>query len=289
MPNGRVSLIDAGDRQAASAITAYLDSLNIDRIDWLILTHPHEDHIGSAPEVIDRYDVSEVYMPDVVANTKIFESTVAAIKDAGSKAVKAKGGMTICEEDGVSFEILSPNGTGYDDLNNYSVVARLDYGDTSFLFTGDAEAVSEGEMLSAGRHVDADLLKVGHHGSRTSSTAEFLSSVSPEYAVILCGAGNDYGHPHKEALDRLYECGARIYRTDISGSIMAVSDGRTIKLDKEPYDYAYVAEALIGNVNSHIYHRQDCSGLPAEKNRIMFSSRSEAEGAGYTPCGRCKP
>lgn len=289
MPNGRVSLIDAGDRQAASAITSYLDSIGIERIDWLILTHPHEDHIGSALEVIERYSVSEVYMPDVVANTKIFESTVAAIKEANSKAVKAEGGMSIFRDDDISFEILSPNGTGYDDLNNYSVVTRLKYGDTSFLFTGDAEAISEDEMLSAGRNLDSDLLKVGHHGSRTSSTVQFLNRVSPEFAVILCGEGNDYGHPHREALNRLSECGAKIYRTDVSGTIVAVSDGKLIKLDKEPVDYTYVAEPLIGNLNSHVFHRQNCSGLPAEKNRIVFDSRSEAEAAGYTPCGRCKP
>ena len=131
--------------------------------------------------------------------------------------------------DGASLTILAPVDQ-YDDLNNWSIVCRLDYGETSFLFTGDAEKAVERDLLEVGADLDADLLKVGHHGSSTSTGKTFLEAVSPQYGLISCGMGNRYGHPNEETLDTLEEAGVEVYRTDISGSIVALSDGETITI-----------------------------------------------------------
>jgi len=229
LPNGEKALIDGGPRSSEETLLNYLDEQGVERIDYLVATHPHEDHIGGLDGVINNYDIGKIYMPDVVHTTKTFENLLLAIQDKGYKITRAMAGDTIVDMEGLGLYILAPEeDADWEDLNNYSVVVRLEYKNNSFLFTGDAEKDSEDIMISKGYDLKAEVLKVGHHGSTTSTTDEFLDRVDPKYAIISCGADNKYGHPHKEILAKLEEKNIEIYRTDIDGTIVVKSDGKSI-------------------------------------------------------------
>ncbi len=228
LPNGQNMLIDAGPNKAAETLVSYLQNLNVGKVDYLIATHPHEDHIGGMDEVVNTFDIGEVYMPAATTNTKTFERLQNALEAKQLFPTAAFAGITILNKGDLNIQILAPNQQTYDNLNNYSAVVKLTYGDTSFLFTGDAEAESEAEILKAGFEVKADVLKVGHHGSHSSTSPEFLAAVNPAYAVICCGEGNDYGHPHQVTLDKLQ--GLQVYRTDLNGNIIFISDGQNLQV-----------------------------------------------------------
>lgn len=234
IPNGRNILIDAGNNEDAEMIISYLKKQEIHRLDVVIGTHPHEDHIGSLDKVIKTFDIGQVIMPKVTTNTQTFKDLLTAIQDKGLKIKEAKAGQkldlgsTEATSPQISAEILAPNSSEYEDMNNYSAVLRLVYGQNTFLFTGDAEDVSEKEMLASSSGLKADVLKVGHHGSSSSTTQEFLNKVSPKYAVISVGKDNTYGHPTPSTLNRLKKSGVELYRTDEFGTIVAESDGREI-------------------------------------------------------------
>lgn len=234
IPNGRNILIDAGNNEDAEMIISYLKKQEIHRLDVVIGTHPHEDHIGSLDKVIKTFDIGQVIMPKVTTNTQTFKDVLTAIQDKGLKIKEAKAGLkldlgsTEATSPQISAEILAPNSSEYEDMNNYSAVLRLVYGQNTFLFTGDAEDVSEKEMLASSSGLKADVLKVGHHGSSSSTTQEFLNKVSPKYAVISVGKDNTYGHPTSSTLNRLKKSGVELYRTDEFGTIVAESDGREI-------------------------------------------------------------
>jgi len=172
---------------------------------------------------------------------------------------------------------------------------RITYGATSFLFTGDAERPSEQAILDAGYDISATVLKVGHHGSETSTTYPFLREIMPEFAVIMCGVNNSYGHPHEDTLSRLRDADVVVYRTDLQGTITCVSDGKTVAFTTErnadavtnPTQQSAVEEYYIGNINTKKFHRPSCSGLPKEENRVVFDAYDEAVEAGYDPCGNC--
>lgn len=231
LPNEEEVLIDAGNNGDEDTIINYLRNLNIDDIEYLVLTHPHEDHIGGAADVIEAFDIGKVYMPDKSTSSKTYADTINAIKEKNIEMIKAEGGLGIINEYNLKYEVLAPNSMFYSELNEYSLVTKLTYENTSYLFTGDAESVSELEMMRAGYDLDVDLLKVGHHGGRTSSSRDFLNIATPEYAIISSGSGNKYGHPHQETLDRLSNIGAKIYRTDEQGTIVAASDGNKITIN----------------------------------------------------------
>lgn len=172
----------------------------------------------------------------------------------------------------------------YSDPNNGSLVLRVDYGGTSFLFTGDMEQKAEGDLLESGADVHADVLKAGHHGSPTSSSEAFLTAVQPSVAVISVGADNDYGHPGADVLARLEALNAEIYRTDTQGEIIIVSDGKTLSITTDPTSREPAAgkdAPFVGNRNSMIVHSASCAKLPGEENRIYFNSAEEAEEYGY--------
>ena len=180
----------------------------------------------------------------------------------------------------------------YADPNNTSIVVKVEFGDTSFLFTGDMEKDAETDMLDYGMDVSADVLKVGHHGSSTSTGYRFLYEVDPEYAVISVGKDNTYGHPHRETVAILGDAGVPMLRTDELGTILAVTDGSEItftweKQSAQPGDIEPADATYIGNRNSKKFHLPTCNGLPAENNRVIFDSYSEAIAEGYTPCGNC--
>ena len=217
-----VLLIDAGTNSSEDDLRAYLDSCGIDKIDCFVCTHPHEDHIGGADMVINEYDVKQLIMPETSSSTVTVTKLLDAIEAKGTPYYEPVVGDVYTIGD-FSFMILAPDASVADDSNNSSVVLRVDYGETSFLFTGDAEVESEECMLATfvSGELDCDFLKVGHHGSTTSTSEAFLAAVSPEYAAISCGEGNSYGHPHRETLDLLEKygiSGEKLLRTDQSGT-----------------------------------------------------------------------
>lgn len=228
LPNGENMLIDAGNNENGAEVVKYLKNEGIGRIAYLIGTHPHADHIGGLDDVISAFDIGAFYMPKVQTNTKTFQEVLEAAKRKGLKVKTAKAGMSVAKNEEFGIDILAPNGESYEYLNNYSAVIRLVYGETSFLFTGDAERLSEEEI---GAEVSADVLKVGHHGSKTSTSEAFLQRVSPRYAYISCGEGNSYGHPHRETLRKLQEAGVTVYRADRDGTVVFRSDGKHLEVE----------------------------------------------------------
>lgn len=296
-PDGKTALIDGGGRSASDKVVSYLREQGVDKIDYLIATHPHEDHIGGLPNVVDSFDIGKVYMPNHTANTKIFESLLNSIKSKGLKITSAKGHMDIMNEGDIEFSILAPLSDSYEDTNDYSIVNKLSYGDIAILFTGDIEKSSENELQDSGYDLSADVLKIPHHGSSSSSSDEFLEAVSPSYGVIQLGEDNTYGHPHVETLNRLEKHGVEILRNDRLGDIKLVSDGKEVSFynsssdDESKRDSEKNVEdekvKIIGNRNSKVYHIENCSGLPNRENRVYFDSIEEAEVAGFRPDSRC--
>ncbi len=231
-PSGKTMLIDAGDSSAANDIAEYLNLAGVTKIDVLVATHPHADHIGSMRSIVKNYDIGTIYMPKVSHTSATYKKLLEAISDKGKKIKTARGGKDkeIPFDDGVTVRILAPISKEYDEMNNYSVVLRVDYGNSSFLLTGDAEKLSEEEMLQAYPELlKADVLKVGHHGSSTSTSADFLAAVAPEYAAISCGQDNSYEHPNPNTVAALVNAGIPCYRTDLFGTIAFFTDGKTIE------------------------------------------------------------
>jgi len=231
LPSQENMLIDAGDNGKEGVVIDYLKDQGVSRIDHLIATHPHADHIGGMDYVIDEFDIGHIYMPKVVHTTKTYMDVLEAIERKNLEIKSAKAGMTIPLE-GVTAEILAPDGQlESDNLNDYSIVIRLSYGQTIFLFQGDAEKLTEDYILESHPNIKADVLKLGHHGSSTSNTPQYIEAVDPDYGIITAGEGNKYGHPHKEIMELMNEKGITIYRTDKDGSIVVISDGKEVSFD----------------------------------------------------------
>lgn len=234
LPGGENILIDAGTSSTEDELVGELRSLGAETLDLVVATHPHADHIGGMAAVIDAFDVRQVVMPRIsesdTPTTKTYENLLQSIADKGLTITPAEPGDELLSSGGAVLTVLAPNGEDYGDLNNYSVVLRLTYGEDSFLFTGDAEEASEEEMLSLDWPLTATVLKCGHHGSETSTSPAFLGAVSPQYAVISCGVDNDYGHPDAVTLEKLEAAGAEVFRTDLQGTILASTDGSGVTM-----------------------------------------------------------
>lgn len=230
-PSGKTMLVDAGNNDQEQNMIDYLQKYGVDRLDIIIGTHPDADHIGGLDRVIDQIEVGEIYMPRVQSNTKTFESLLQSISSKGLKVKNAKSGLILNWDEQVTVNMIAPVNTT-DDKNNMSAVIKVVYGNTSFLLTGDAERESEADMLSSGVDLQADVMLVGHHGSKSSTTAAFLKQVNPKFGVIQVG-DNSYGHPKQTILDRLNKAGVEVYRNDLQGTVEIDSDGQEYHISTE--------------------------------------------------------
>jgi len=234
LPGGTVILIDGGDTFCSEEIVPYLNENGVEKIDILVATHPHADHIGGLDDVLNSLEVDKIYLPKIsnsdVPTTVVYERFLTSIKRNGCAVVQATDGLTLYESENILVKCLGPMGENYGDLNAYSAVIKIEYGECSFLFTGDATQENEREILRSGENIDVDVLKVGHHGSGTSTTNEFLEKTTPKYAIISVGVGNRYGHPHNITLDKLEQRGIKTYRTDKDGTVVLKCDGNDIEI-----------------------------------------------------------
>lgn len=230
LPDGQTVLIDAGEADSAQTVIDYIEATGNDTIDYLICTHPHSDHIGGMRKVLERFTIQNVYMPKVYHDSFTYENLLSAIQKKGLTIHTAKAGVSLSPEDNVTLSFVAPCRDDYEDINNASCVLRLTYGEKSFLFTGDAEKQAEWDMLESGQQLSSDVLKVGHHGSSTSTGQAFLNAVNPRWAIISVGADNEYGHPHVETMASLTSRRQikQILRTDEEGTITLISDGNQI-------------------------------------------------------------
>ena len=310
LPNGKTILIDAGNPENGQQIVGYIKNLGHSKIDYLVATHPHADHIGGMAAVINSFNIGSFYAPKVTTTTQTYKSLISALQSKKLGIHVAKAGTNMFKAGNLSADIIAPVSISGDDLNQYSAVIMLTYGDNRFLFTGDAGEPSESQITA---DVKADVLKVGHHGSSTSTSQAFLNKVKPKYAVIEVGTGNSYGHPTAATLSKLQAIGATIYRTDKDGTIIFTSDSHTITVDKKasgvkenapPKASSKAATAksttpkaaspstdnqsvtvYITDTGSK-YHRAGCKYLKKSKHAI---SLKDAKAQGYGPCGICNP
>lgn len=229
-PNGKTILIDAGDEAHAKKVVSYIREQGIEKLDLVIATHPDADHIGGMDKVIKNFDIGVFAMPDVSAKTNQYKQIQRELKAKKMKAIRLYQGDEVQIDDDIDFEILSPvKGKKYDDTNEYSIVAKIVYKDTSFILMGDATMENEVDIINNVPDIDIDVLKLGHHGSSTSSSDYFITKTSPKIAIISCGKNNKYGHPHQEVMRVLKKHGVTPYRTDEMGDIVITSDGKEIK------------------------------------------------------------
>lgn len=225
LPNGETMLIDAGETDKGETVVNDISALGCNKITYLVATHPHSDHIGGMPAVLDAFDVANAYLPNASSSSDIYAEFLDKLDAEGCNVYEAKNDVSVIQTESLCAYFVAPCGTDYKNLNNYSAVLKLVYGETSFLFTGDAQSQSEKEITA---DVSANVVKVGHHGSKTSSSQAFVSAVSPEYAIIEVGKDNSYGHPNVGVIERWQNAGADVLRTDLNGSITFTSDGSNI-------------------------------------------------------------
>ena len=230
--DGHAMLIDAGENDKGTAVQLYLQKQGVEQLDYLVLTHTDSDHIGGADVIVTKLDIGQIFMSDFKKDNKTYRELMDSMKYRHMTFSTPEVGAEY-ELGSATFTVIAPNDT-YEDANNSSMALILDYGDSSFLFSGDCEEEAEQDMLANGLNLDVDVYQVGHHGSKSSSTEEFLDAMSPEYAVISCEEGNSYGHPHAKTLNNLRARGIRVFRTDEQGSIIAYSDGTKIKWNCSP-------------------------------------------------------
>lgn len=237
LPNSKIVMIDAGGNSTASSVVNNLKNQGVKKIDHLIGTHPHEDHIGGMKKVIENFEIGEFYMPKIddsqIPTTKTYENTLNAAKNKDLKITEGKAGMKIINDKDLTVDFIAPNSDKYDGLNSYSIVVRLKYGEKGFLFMGDAESDSEEEILNNKYDVSTDVLKCGHHGSHSSSSSNFLNASKPTYAIISCSSDNKYGHPHKETINALDKLGVKTYITAKVGTVTVTCDKKEINIKTE--------------------------------------------------------
>jgi len=286
-------LVDSGTEESSSTVYRYLSSLGIKYLDYFIGTHPHDDHMGGVHNIINSIDVGCIFLNHDTSNSYSYEKFVDIVLEREIQT-RFPNMDAFYELGGLKIKFLSPR-EYYEDENHNSLVFTVAYKDVTALFMGDAEKPVETDLIKSGANIKADILKVGHHGSRNASSLDFLKEVNPSVSVIQCGKDNSYGHPHKETVERLKSIGCETLRTDEEGTIVLSTDGTDIKrVSGESYNIdknnnEEVTISYIGNAKSKVYHTLSCPNLPSEKNRIDFATKENAINSGYKPCGNCNP
>lgn len=314
-------LIDAGNNSKGTTVWSYLLNQNVEKLTYVIGTHPDADHIGGLDVILYKFDCENIFMPARENDTKTYEEVINTVK-AKNQSIKVPVRGEVYKLGEASFQILTDTGKDYGDhTNDYSIALRLTFGDTSFLFTGDAEEDAEQDMLASGLPLSSDVYKAAHHGADSANTEAFLQAVNPAYCVISCGKDNSYGHPRAGFLNNLRGMGVSVFRTDEQGTITAVSDGDTIRfncspttswkagepignwegntdagekgISQESFDGNTVTDGqYVLNTSTGKFHRPDCSSVKkmADRNkRISDKTREELIKEGYEPCKNCNP
>ena len=287
---GQYMIIDGGNVDDSDLVVTYLQDQGVEELHTVICTHAHEDHVGGLAAVLAVYPTGQILSPTRTYSSACFDDFLYYADQQDITITIPSPGDSFYLGD-AEVTVLGPV-KSYADPNNTSIVVKVEFGDNAFLFTGDMEKDAETDMLDYGMDVSADVLKVGHHGSSTSTGYRFLYEVDPEYAVVSLGKDNTYGHPHRETVAIFADAGVPMLRTDELGTILAVSNGSQItftweKQSAQPGDIEPADDTYIGNKNSKKFHLPTCNGLPAENNQVIFDSYSEAIAEGYTPCGNC--
>lgn len=285
-------LIDGGNNEDGESVSRYLRENGVKKLNYIIGTHPHEDHIGGLDVVINSIDVEKVILPDYTVTTKTYKDLLMAIKEKDLKITLATLGDEYTLGDS-KFTIIAPVNKDYgDNPNNYSVGIKLEYGKTTFISVGDAEITAEKDILATGVDLTADILKVSHHGSHTSSSVEFLQAVDPIYAVISVGEDNKYGHPSSNVVTTLLEDDVQVYRTDEQGTVVITCDGEHVTFkcipsqDAKEEKLEAKKEIVYITESGRKYHRPSCKFLNDSKLEIH---KDDAISKGYTSCKVCNP
>lgn len=227
-------LIDAGENNKGTIVKEYLKNQQITKLDYVIGTHPHSDHIGGLDTILDSFEVGKVLLPNVVHTTKTYEDVLDSLERHNLSITAPEVGSRYYLGS-ANFTILAPTRSDYDEINNYSIAIKLSFGDTAFLLAGDAEKLSEDEMIETGIDISADVLKISHHGSAYSSSSDFLDAVNPSYSIVCVGKDNEYGHPHSETLQAIHGHDIKLYRTDEQGTVVFTTNGQTISVNTQDY------------------------------------------------------
>lgn len=315
---GKSMLIDAGDDTKGTAIQNYLLKQGVEKIDYLVLTHPDLDHIGGAPVIITKFEIGKVFVSNYEKDNKTYQKLIQALHNKRLKyttpEVQAKYSLG-----SASITILAPH-RKYDNPNDASLALMIQNGDNKFLFTGDAEEEAENDIIINNSDIKADVYQVGHHGSKTSTSEEFFKAASPTYAVISCSEGNSYGHPNAQTLNTFRMNGVKVYRTDEDGTIIATADGQKITFDISPSETwksgeptgSSTAQAVTAgtakettpaatlssdskgltyvlNTKSKKLHKPSCGSLPISNREDSAESKRSLISNGYSPCKKCNP
>ncbi len=295
---GEFALVDAGEYSEVQKAVSYLKDLGVENIEYLISTHPHSDHCGGLSEIIRYFDCKFLISPKTGEDSHTWNYVLDAADERGVsfETPKVSDVYTLGE---ATITILSPEENNiYANMNNYSIVCRVDYQNTSMLLTGDAEKLVERELIRDKKDISADILKCGHHGSSTSTCEEFLDAVNPSAAIITCGKNNDYGHPHKEVTSALTARQIPYWQTATQGNIIVATDGDKISITTQKAEVPISTASTekpeilyVGNKNSKVFHSQYCESVEQtrEKNKVYLNTRQEAIDSGYKPCKNCNP
>ena len=304
--DGEYALFDCGNIADGKLILNYLKENNISKLKYLYISHPHEDHLGGAATIVKNVDIETTLMPNTVKTTSIYEKLIDALLDKEVETISPEKGDEF-NFGGGKFKVLACDNES-SETNDNSIVLIFTYGDTDVLFTGDATTTVEKEILSWYQFNDIEVLKLAHHGSKSSSSMDYLSAVNPDYIVISVGRGNDYGHPTEVVMNRLSKLDAEVFRTDLQNTVIMKTDGKNVTfetsslcLDGDGDGEGAAPEAMIGcdkedakfiaSDSGKKYHTFECSYAKkiSEDKAVYFSSKDEAEENVYEACKSCNP